>query len=312
MSLSFSHIINPVSEKENPELYAMQKISFLSIADSRKRLKEGIEVELMNVAFNEANIATEQHFDKTVSIIRSVADVHKFSVERRLPIIHDILSGGIKFATHDYIIFTNADIALMPDFYNVVNWYCEKGHDAIVINRRRIPAKLKNAPLEVMQAHAGYMHTGYDCFIFKKSLFEKFIPTNICIGIPPAGNDIFYNLFTFAENPLLLTERHLTFHLGMELRKNWGSQEYLKFNYAEFSKLLKQLKPHIDISKFPGAELPFIKRHFKWLMNPTLSYPLMMKKDFSKSSKRKKKGKQEVKQGYFEWLIKKINFRDEE
>jgi hypothetical protein len=312
MSIGFSHIINPVSEEENPKLFAVQKITLQSIADSRKRTKETIPVELINVAFNEANVQTEQHFDKTVTILRSVADVNKFSVERKLPIIHDILSGGIKFAAHEYIIFTNTDIALMPDFYNVVSWYCEKGHDAVVINRRRIPEKLKDAPLEVMQAHAGYMHTGYDCFVFKKSLFEKFIPTDICIGIPPAGNDIFYNLFTFAENPLLLTEKHLTFHLGMELVKTWGSPEYLKFNYSEFSKLLKQLEPHIDIAKFPGAELPFFKRHFKWLMNPTFSYPLMMRKDFSKSGKRKKESQPEVKQKYFEWLIRKVNFRDEE
>lgn len=312
MSWTFSHIMNPVSEKENSELFGAQKISLQSIAESRKRLQENVSVELIGVAFSEAVDQMKSAFDKTVPLTRSVADVHQFSKPRKLPIIHDILSLGIQNASHDYIIFTNTDIALMPDFYNVVKWHCEKGHDAIVINRRRIPAKLKDAPLEVMQSHAGYMHTGYDCFIFKKSLFEKFIPSNICIGIPPAGNDIFYNLFTFAENPILLTERHLTFHLGMELRKVWGSEEYLKFNYGELSKIFHALDPHIDIAKFPGAELPFFKRHFKWLMNPTLSYPLMLRKDFSKSSKRKKRSKPEVKQNYFEWLVRKINFRDEE
>jgi hypothetical protein len=312
MSFNFSHIINPVSEKENPELFAAQKITFQSIAESRKRLKGNISVELIAVSFPEANSVSEKIADKTIPLLRSVADIKKFNRERKLPIIHDLLSEGIKNASHDYIVFTNIDIALMPDFYNVVNWYCEKGHDAVVINRRRIPNKLKNAPLEVMQAHAGYMHTGYDCFIFKKSLFEKFVPTNICIGIPPAGNDIFYNLFTFAENPLLLTERHLTFHLGMELVKIWGSSEYYHFNYSEFSKLLKKLDPHIDIAKFPGAELSFFKRHFKWLMNPTLYYPQLFRKDFSKSSKRKNKSKPEVKQKFYEWLIRKINFRDRE
>lgn len=312
MSRGFSHIINPVSEEENPGLFAVQKITFQSVGEAVRRTDKKIPVETIGVGTSQAFEHTEVQWLKPVLLTRSVADVNKFSVERKLPVIYDLLSEGIKNAAGDYIIFTNLDIALMPDFYNVVNWYCEKGHDAIVINRRRIPEKLKDAPLEVMQAHAGYMHTGYDCFVFKKSLFEKFIPTNICIGIPPAGNDIFYNLFTFAENPLLLAERHLTFHLGMELVKSWGSAEYLKFNYNEFSKLLKQLEPHIDIAKFPGAELPFFKRHFKWLMNPTFSYPLMMRKDFSKSGKRKKESKPEVKQRYFEWLIRKVNFRDEE
>ena len=293
-------------------MFAAQKTTLQSIAESRKRLKGTISVELIAVAFPDSIGQTENEFDKTIPLARSVADIKKFTVERKLPVIHDLLSEGIKNASGDYIIFTNIDIALMPDFYNVVKWYLEKNHDALVINRRRIPARLKDAPLEVMQAHAGYMHSGYDCFVFKKSLFEKFIPTNICIGIPPAGNDIFYNLFSFAENPLLLTEQHLTFHLGMELVKSWGSSDYYHFNYSEFSKLLKKLDPHIDIAKFPGAELSFFKRHFKWLMNPTFYYPQLFRKDFSKSSKRKNKPKPEVKQGYYEWMVRKINFRDEE
>ena len=312
MSTNFSHIINPVSEKENSELFDIQKITFESLQRAIKRTRPGISVEMICVATQPAFENLPGEFSKKVILSRSVADIKKFIEERRLPVIYDLLSEGIKNSDGDYIVFTNIDIALMPDFYNVVNWYIEKGHDAIVINRRRIPAKLKTAPLEVMQAHAGKMHSGYDCFVFKKSLFEKFIPTNICIGVPPAGNDIFYNLFTFAENPLLLTERHLTFHLGMELVKTWGSSEYYHFNYSEFSKLLKKLDPHIDIAKFPGAELSFFKRHFKWLMNPTFYYPQLLKKDFSKSSKRKNKLAPEKRQKYYEWLIRKINFRDRE
>lgn len=307
---TFSHIINPVSENENSNLFAIQKITLQSIVECRKRLQPTHSVELIAVAFSEALAQVGDQFDKTFVLQRSIVDVHSFSVPRKLPIIHDILSLGVDNASHEYIIFTNTDISLMPDFYNVVNYYCAKSHDAIVINRRRIPAKLKDAPLEVMQAHVGYAHTGYDCFIFRKQLFQKFIPATICIGIPPAGNDIFYNLFAFAENPLLLTERHLTFHLGMELRKEWGSKEYLKFNYSAFSNLLKQLDKHIEISKFPGAELSFFKRHFKWLMNPTFYYPQLFWKDIMDSDKRKKVGKPEVRQRYFEWLLKKINFRD--
>ncbi|CAN5146996.1 hypothetical protein BH09BAC5_BH09BAC5_25250 [soil metagenome] len=312
MKIFFTHIINPVSEKENPELFSIQKTTLLSVKESRKRNKVDVNVELIGVAFPEVTNELKSEFDKTAELSRNVSDLHNFSAPRKLPLIHDILTEGIKLSSGEYIIFTNTDIALMPDFYNVIAFYIEKGHDALVINRRIIPKKLQNAPLEVMQAHAGYLHTGYDCFIFRKSLFPKFISSGVCIGIPPAGNDIFYNIFTFAENPLLLAERHLTFHLGIELVKKWGSKEFLKYNYNEFSKLLKQLEPQIDIAKFPGAELSFFKRHFRWLMNPTFSYPLMFRRDFAKSGKRKNAFQPEVKQKYAEWLIRKIKFKDEE
>lgn len=312
MKTSFSHIINPVSEKENAELYSAQKITLESIHKSRKNFIDKGNVELIGVAFPQAFEVLNNELDKKVNLERSVTDVHHFSVPRNLPLIYDILAKGVEQSSGEYIIFTNTDIALMPDFYEVADWYIQKGHDAIVINRRVIPKKLMTAPLAVMQAHAGYMHTGYDCFIFKKSLFSKFIPSNVCIGIPPAGNDIFYNLFTFAENPLLLTERHLTFHVGVELIKKWGSNEFLKYNYQELNFLLKKLEPNIDIAKFPGANLSFFKRHFKWLMNPTFNYPLMMRRDFAKSGKRKKLNPPEVNQAYAEWLIPKINFKDEE
>ena len=313
MSYTFSHIVNVVGKEENAELFSLQEISLQSFGHARKNLNSGVSVEVICVA-GPSGPESVPHADRTVRLNRTVDDVGTFSGKRKLPLISDILDSGVAASNGDYIVFTNADIILTPTFYNVVAHYLSKGKDALVINRRRIPYALKNEPYEVMVAHAGKAHSGWDCFVFKKSLYERFLKTQICIGIPMAGNDIFYNIFTFAETPELLTNQHLTFHLGMDLVKVWGSPEYYAHNRREFRKLLKQLKPQMKIAKFPGAGLSFFKRHFRWLMNPTYDYRTMFSVDMSQLSlPRPKPRKPEIPglaQRYYEWMLRKIDFRE--
>ena len=59
-------------------------------------------------------------------------------------------------------------------------------------NRRRIKSTLNKAEdLDKIYSEVGKDHIGYDMFVFKKSLFPKFILNNTCIGIPFVGNDLF-------------------------------------------------------------------------------------------------------------------------
>jgi hypothetical protein len=267
VNYSFSHIINIVSAAENAELEKVQRITIESLRRAKQYLNPGVSIE--TIAVLDRNSSADGSFaDKSTRLTRSVADVAQFSSKRNLPVVNDILDAGISIAHSDYIVFSNTDIALTPWFYNTVAEYLKRGHDALVINRRRIPARLIDQPFEVMLSHAGTEHIGFDCFVFKKSLYEKFVKTSICIGIPMAGGDLFHNIFTFAEKPVLLTNQHLTFHIGIDLVKNWGDPEYCSHNRREFKTLLKKLKPHMQIAKFPGSGLGFFRRHFRWLITP--------------------------------------------
>ena len=83
--------------------------------------------------------------------------------------IKDIFEKFNEVDDADYFIYTNVDIALMPYFYNVVFDYIKAGHDAIIINRRRLN-KHYSSPneLQFMYADLGKSHPGFDCFIFNK------------------------------------------------------------------------------------------------------------------------------------------------
>lgn len=317
MGLRLAHLLNLVSENENPQLYKVQKLTLRTVEAALKATDNRIPVRVMSAQFPQAVSGIPDFVATTESLTHHAAEISALSAKARLPLIKDILSKLKEDNTATHFVFSNLDICLMPSFYNAVASYLNQGHDALIINRRRIKSGfLEEEDLNLMYAEAGEVHTGYDCFIFSRELLDKFIFTDIYIGVPPAGNDIFYNIMAFASNPVLLTEKHLTFHVGMDLVKEWGSAELNRHNKTQFAVLLKQLYPHLRIANFPGAGYGFFRRHFKWLMNPTFCYPVMLRLDFSQwKVARRKPAEPELKgwkNSYYEWLVRKINFRDKD
>lgn len=310
---SFSHIINPVGFGENKELNEIQTITFNSIEKALVYAKD-VDVKVYCCFVKgESSVLIPDTFVQLSSLEKTIADFVK--TNRKNPLTGEILTKALENCQSDFIIFTNVDIALMPYFYQVVNYYVNNGFDAVTINRRRIKNEFHNETnMDLLYAENGKSHLGYDCFVIKRKVLEKFIFKNIALGVPPSGGDIFYNICAFADQPVLLTEKHLTFHVGMELVKPWGDKNIRQHNTKEFLALLKELKPHLKAEKFPGAKLGFCKRHFKWLMNPTLHYPTMFMLDVKRGFRPlfgTKKDYGYKRNSFFEWMIKRINFDED-
>ncbi len=317
MKPSFAHIINLIAPADNAELFKAQQITAASVLAAKKYSVESANVELLSAQFPNAVNSVPPGFRATAVLENCAADVAALQTKKRFPLLREILSRLNESRSATHFVYTNLDIALMPYFYQTVAGYIDEGHDAIVINRRRISGKLiDSADLEKMYAEAGETHAGYDCFIFSRELLQKFILKDVYIGTPPSGGDLFHNLFVFANNPVLLTQKHLTFHVGMDLVKPWGDSVLNAHNEREHRKILKELKPLMDISKFPGAGYGFFRRHFKWLMNPTFHYPTMCSVDLSQLSRKRRKPAEHELPGmnnrYYEWMMRKINFRDKD
>ncbi len=307
---SFAHIINVVSESENRSFFEIQKITLASLINAKNH--SSLKVTQLACHHKNFPVNVSSNFQLVPPLEKSILDNGDLNNKKALPLLKDVLQSAYDNSDADYIIYSNADIGIMPQFYSAIEEYIKSGHDAIVINRRRIKSTLNRVEdLDAIYSELGKPHIGFDMFIFKRTLFPKFILNNTCIGIPFVGNDLFYNLFCFAEKPVLFNDKHLTFHIGLELLKDWGSSELKKHNYKEFRKTTKALLPHIDITKFPGAELNFLKRHFKWLMNPTLSYSELCVSDLKQLGRKRSKKVYDPnykKQSYYEWLMKYINF----
>ena len=229
------------------------------------------KVDLYTIQYEEDKEIIPKYFTVLPNLKRSILDIDFNLKNRKLPLIGDIIQSLYYNSTADYFIYTNADIGLMPHFYNYIAQKIEAGYDAVVVNRRRLLAEYtKVEELPLIYADLGASHPGFDCFVFKRELVEKMVLADICVGISFIGVALMHNVFSFAEKPLFVPDAHLTFHIGTDVLVPRNNAFYQHNKNEFFNKVYTQLKPHISINKFPYAALPLHKRALKWMLNPSL------------------------------------------
>ena len=278
--------------------------------EALKDVPEGWEVEIVAVRSSEEQSYLPEFVRHSEILERDISAIVPGAPG--LPILADVLKAGLSSQTADYVVFSNVDIAVMPYFYQAVSLIIEDGHEGFIINRRRVSKQhFEDTRLTQMYMQSGAIHSGYDCFVFKANDFPKFDLGEVCLGVPHVGNTLAHNLFAHSKGFKLFTGLHLTFHVGMELVKKWGTPELRAHNKREFRRVLRELKPHLRIENMPGAYEPVFRRHFKWLMNPTLHYPTVARMDLKSFKWRRKDPhlRQYERAGrYHEWLLKRVNF----
>jgi hypothetical protein len=305
--MKISHVINPYATSKKEE--AIQNITFESMRRAKAYAKAELTIDLFAISSEKDMQLTVDEFQQLPPLTQSVTAISTFKNKRDLPLLKDILDAAVLNSDADYVVYTNADIGLMPQFYVAVKEIIEQGVDAFIVNRRRVSNRYDSIhQLQQIYSEVGKLHNGYDCFVFKKSLYTQFHLGNICLGIPHIGNTLALNLMCFAQQFRLFTEKHLTFHIGYELVKNWGDKDYLTHNKKEYLKIVKELMPQLHLHNIPGSSLPFFNRHFKWLMNPNLHYPTLCRLDFTQWNAKRYPENDANKRlkGYYEWLQKRV------
>ncbi|NEP07064.1 MAG: hypothetical protein F6K25_24530 [Okeania sp. SIO2G4] len=254
--MKLAHIINPVAVQESSDLFIAQPITFQTMKSAQEIARGyGVDVTLYSAQFPEDHSIVPEGFFKTPDLERSVLDIANFKTKRKLPLIQDILNRLDNATDAEYLIYTNVDIALMPNFYVFVCKIIDQGYDAFIINRRTISkayTKVEDIPL--MYAELGENHPGHDCFVFKKSAYSKYKLYKECIGAPPIGKALAINLISNAENFKEFKDLHLTFHLGADMA--WARdllKDYTLYNLREFDKIVTY---YTEIGK--PAEHPLI------------------------------------------------------
>lgn len=175
-------------------------------------------------------------FTRSADLTRDARTLGKFGVPRPLPLLFDVLDRLSEQTPSDgYMIFTNADICLKPQFYRAVRELLGNGFDALVINRRTVPPDHAFAQGSVLaQAETGLPHPGYDCFVFRRDHYERFVRNDALIGIPGVARGLLFNMVAQAERMLILRNVALTYHHGDD--RTWRSpdlEDYATFNKVE-------------------------------------------------------------------------------
>ncbi len=269
--MKLAHLINPAEFPSNSALQFAQKVTFKCIVRAANEAKE-VKLELLTTQFEEDEKVVPLHFRKLSNLRLHTGAINSDLSKRKLPFLKEILNKAKALREADYLIYSNIDIALMPYFYQEVQRQLESGHDALVINRRRISDTYSSlSELPAMYADIGYSHPGFDCFIFKRELIDQFELGNICVGVPFSGVSLLHNVLAFSNNPKVIMDKHLTFHLGTDVL-NFRRDEYYWHNRKEyFEKVKPKLQPYLELKKFPYADLPRFKRSVKWMLNPSLA-----------------------------------------
>jgi hypothetical protein len=221
-----AHIINPVNAPQSSDLYAAQPITFESMRQARKFASPSVDVRLLTTQFPEDSEALPEDFERTPDLTRSVLDLGVFKTPRKLPLLRDILE-RIDVASEgaEYLIYTNVDIGLQPEFYVAVNRVIEQGYDALVINRRTICGDTwATSDLPLIYATVGERHPGWDCFVFRRERCRDYDVGDVCIGAPFVGLAFISNLIAWSTRFREFRDLHLTFHLGRDA--DWKSARY--------------------------------------------------------------------------------------
>lgn len=210
----FAHIINPFKASPHRDIYIAQPIVFESLKRSRDYLNGRVAVELLTTQYQEDRDIIPDHFTILDDLDR--AFVGDSDQDYKLPFISDILDKAFEaIPDADYIIHSETDIGLMPYFYDAVDELINEGYDSIIINCRYISNKYTSKnELPLMWSEVGEKHPGWDCFIFRKDVYKKYILGNTIVGANSIGRALFINLKYYAEEFIEMTDSHLTFHLG--------------------------------------------------------------------------------------------------
>jgi hypothetical protein len=223
------------------------------------------DVELYAAQYPEDHAIIPEYFIRTPDMERSMMDLGVFEKPRKLPLIKDILDRLYAASDSEYFIYTNVDIALMPNFYSIVSNMVASGLDAFVINRRTIPSKYSSVDLlPLMYAEAGQPHCGYDCFVFKREHYPRFDLGNTCIGAMAVGSMLLINLVCFSTKFVEFRDLHLTFHLGNS--ETWRDPELddiQEFNEMEFVRVAQRLTPKFDVDRLPEVGQSTLNDLFK-------------------------------------------------
>ena len=253
---TYAHIVNVVAAGRASDLMMAQPITFESMRVARAFTGQPEKVTLLTAQFVEDRAVVPEDFTATPDLERSILDLGTFQKPRRLPLLRDILGRAVEHSDAEYVIYTNVDIALLPQFYLAVDRLIDAGWDALVINRRTIDdAHTQVADLPLMQAKVGQKHPGHDCFVFRRDAFAKYDLGEVCIGMAWVAKPLLLNMAYCAERFRICEDLHLTFHVGDP--RPWQDPafvDYRRHNRGEFYRARDRLVAKLGLLKDRLAE----------------------------------------------------------
>jgi hypothetical protein len=218
-----------------------QWLAIESIQRAKQYAPPELDVEFVCAMFREDRLALPDLPCRTVLLTRSTASEYPFlntqhKMAKVLPFIQDILDAAIPKQIRDlgdeakiFVMLTNSDIGVTKHYYQTI-WHHLMTREAFSINRLTIPTDWIDETtttdgdklLSYIDAilDKGEMHPGYDCFIVRSTVLQRFHLGDMFAGHPPWGTAMHSVLRIMARNYTNIpSNMNGTFHLGNDQSK---------------------------------------------------------------------------------------------
>ena len=244
--MKFTHVINPFTPKKGHDVAIAQPLAFESLKIAKKFSEDRIEVNQLAIFFEEDENIVPDHFIKFPTLKRFY-NVNN-NTNKKFPFIKDVLDVAYNNSgENDFIIHSETDIILLPYFYDAILNMINNGFDSIIVNNRSVFNDSGSSPnLYNIWSEVGEPNIGWDCFIFKKKIYEKFLIGDALVGVNSIGKVLYINMRYFSEKFIEVKDSQLTNHLGESesLNNIYNYKKYpfwvecSKFNEGECIKIL--------------------------------------------------------------------------
>ena len=227
------HVISPFLVEDCPAQFCpydqAQSVTIGSMLRAKSRLGRG-SVTLAAAAFqDDLEHLQLDGFETLPPLLRSTTTQYPdLPMRPSFPFVQDIFDNALLYdAKADYLIYTNSDIILHENFYDLVQqMISDNGYDYFTINRRlvsktRIDGTLRStSDLDEIFTSVYAEHPGSDCFVIKRELAEKINLGDVFIGAPFFANVLNLKALYHSRNPAVFKSDELmaTFHLGDDRR----------------------------------------------------------------------------------------------
>ncbi|CAE6939235.1 kidins220 [Symbiodinium natans] len=223
---TFSHLASLLPFEDPGQTVALA--SWLHARDVAKAQRIDVSLHTVEVA-GEPSVWRDAAFERLPDLMRTTRQVLStvFNDAPNLPLLRDVLERAL-LLPGEFIVLTNADIGLVPNFYSEVLAILQRvAVKALSINRVGVgnwtgfvPEKAGEAvdlgPVLQLSRHFPQAHPGSDCFVFQRHTVERMISA---VGYVFYGQAPFGQLMLEAMRsatglePIEIARRRLTFHL---------------------------------------------------------------------------------------------------
>ena len=236
------HIIPTVGPGISDDLDRAQPITFESIDRAIRVSDPRLDIDVCAVRFADEPIPCPYPWLRDLPVLeQSILDLGTFNPPRRLPLMRDVLGAFGPPDDFDLAVLTNADIAIQPLFYELVEDLVNRGHDAASITRRTVQPRFGQSSFAHFATTIGAPHPGHDCIIMTPSLIPSFVG-NVALGVRYVARPILWHLMLNARNFETFSDLHATFHIGDDRQwTNPNLADYDRHNVGEAQRVVDYL-----------------------------------------------------------------------